>query len=154
MKDWLNSERFQYIKRDYTHKDVELVMPSIQSSYVSTQLANKLYKLFSQHISERYVRRILYVFYISRPKYFCSVKVLSLGLGLGFFGIGFTTGFRYYSLFLIFLIISFPTLIITEIEKIVINRLTISTSLPSIQVFTTSFPNQYVIATLIQRMNL
>ena len=45
MKDWLNSERFQYIKRDYTHQDVELVMPSIQSSYVSTQLANKLYKL-------------------------------------------------------------------------------------------------------------
>lgn len=45
MKDWLNSERFQYTRRDYTYQDVELVMPSIQSSYVSTQLANKLYKL-------------------------------------------------------------------------------------------------------------
>ena len=45
MKNWLNSDRFQYIRRDYTYQDVELVMPSIQSSYVSTKLANKLYKL-------------------------------------------------------------------------------------------------------------
>ena len=44
--------------------------------------------------------------------------------------------------------------IITETEAIVTKRLTISISLPSIQVFTTSFPNQYVTATTTQRMNL
>lgn len=49
IKNFLNSDRFKFIKRDYDEKDVFNLSPSIQSSYASSILANKMYNLLKSN---------------------------------------------------------------------------------------------------------
>merc|ERR1711871_661730 len=45
LEEWMNSNRFKNIKRDYNYKDVDVLSPSVQSSYASNIMSKKLYSI-------------------------------------------------------------------------------------------------------------
>ena len=49
MNKWMNSDRFKYTKRPYSSEDVEKYMPSVQNSYASDIMADKLYNLLREN---------------------------------------------------------------------------------------------------------
>ena len=49
LNEWLNSKRFSSLTRHYTTQDVYNMSPSMQSQYVSSQLAEKLYDLLQNN---------------------------------------------------------------------------------------------------------
>ena len=53
MSEFLKQDRFQYIKRVYDSTDLELLTPSIQNSYASNIMSNKLYILLQHNKLEK-----------------------------------------------------------------------------------------------------
>ncbi len=49
IKQFLNKDRFTYIKRNYNEKDVYLLSPSIQNKYASDIMAKKMYNILQEN---------------------------------------------------------------------------------------------------------